>query len=168
MAALGRFISSLGGINSFSRYSTKVAANPLLRNERIQLVLSNRATVTSYLVRLYSSKVKDSRPHVNIGTIGHIDHGKTTLTAAITKVMAQQGTAKFKDYGDIDSAPQEQARGITINVCHVEYSTQNRHYAHTDCPGHLDYIKNMICGDVPDGWCYSCNRSYRWNNATNY
>ena len=87
-----------------------------------------------------------SKPHVNIGTIGHVDHGKTTLTAAITKVLAMKGGAEFKDYGNIDSAPEERARGITINTAHVEYETESRHYAHVDCPGHADYVKNMITG----------------------
>ena len=87
-----------------------------------------------------------SKPHVNIGTIGHVDHGKTTLTAAITKVLAMKGGAEFKDYSNIDSAPEERARGITINTAHVEYETEARHYAHVDCPGHADYVKNMITG----------------------
>lgn len=87
-----------------------------------------------------------SKPHVNIGTIGHVDHGKTTLTAAITKVLSESGKAKFKDYKDIDNAPEEKARGITIATAHVEYETEARHYAHIDCPGHADYIKNMITG----------------------
>jgi len=88
-----------------------------------------------------------SKPHVNIGTIGHVDHGKTTLTAAITKVLAEaNGTGSFIDYASIDKAPEEQARGITINSAHVEYQTDNRHYAHVDCPGHADYVKNMITG----------------------
>jgi elongation factor Tu len=86
------------------------------------------------------------KPHVNIGTIGHVDHGKTTLTAAITKVLAEQGGAKFRDYASIDNTPEEKARGITINSTHVEYETENRHYAHVDCPGHADYVKNMITG----------------------
>src|SRR5437870_7602935 len=86
------------------------------------------------------------KPHVNIGTIGHVDHGKTTLTAAITKVLAKRGGAKFRDYASIDNTPEEKARGITINATHVEYETANRHYAHVDCPGHADYIKNMITG----------------------
>ncbi len=86
------------------------------------------------------------KPHVNIGTIGHVDHGKTTLTAAITKVLADQGTAKYRDYASIDNSPEEKARGITINSTHVEYETANRHYAHVDCPGHADYVKNMITG----------------------
>ena len=86
------------------------------------------------------------KPHVNVGTIGHVDHGKTTLTAAITKVLASQGMAEFKAYDQIDKAPEEKARGITINATHVEYETANRHYAHVDCPGHADYVKNMITG----------------------
>jgi len=94
-----------------------------------------------------SKKVFDrTKPHVNIGTIGHVDHGKTTLTAAITKVLADGGRAKYKKYDDIDNAPEEKARGITINAAHVEYETDNRHYGHIDCPGHADYIKNMITG----------------------
>ena len=87
-----------------------------------------------------------TKPHVNIGTIGHVDHGKTTLTAAITKTLAMKGQAKFEDYSMIDKAPEERARGITINTAHVEYETDKRHYAHVDCPGHADYIKNMITG----------------------
>ena len=87
-----------------------------------------------------------SKPHVNIGTIGHVDHGKTTTTAAITKVLNLKGQAQFEDYSAIDSAPEEKARGITINTAHVEYETDNRHYAHVDCPGHADYVKNMITG----------------------
>ena len=87
-----------------------------------------------------------TKPHVNIGTIGHVDHGKTTLTAAITKVLAFQGGADFTDYANIDKAPEERERGITINTAHVEYDTENRHYAHVDCPGHADYVKNMITG----------------------
>ena len=91
-------------------------------------------------------KFERTKPHVNIGTIGHIDHGKTTLTAAITKYLAMCGGAEFTDYANIDKAPEEKARGITINTAHVEYETANRHYAHVDCPGHADYIKNMITG----------------------
>lgn len=87
-----------------------------------------------------------TKPHVNIGTIGHVDHGKTTLTAAITKVLSKKGYAKFEDYADIDKAPEERERGITINTAHVEYETDKRHYAHVDCPGHADYVKNMITG----------------------
>ena len=91
-------------------------------------------------------KFERTKPHVNIGTIGHVDHGKTTLTAAITKYLALQGKAQFEDYSNIDKAPEERERGITINTAHVEYETAKRHYAHVDCPGHADYIKNMITG----------------------
>jgi elongation factor Tu len=91
-------------------------------------------------------KFDRSKPHVNVGTIGHVDHGKTTLTAAITKVSAEKGKAEFRDYSQIDNAPEERERGITIATAHVEYSTENRHYAHVDCPGHADYVKNMITG----------------------
>ena len=92
------------------------------------------------------AKYDRSKPHVNIGTIGHVDHGKTTLTAAITKVLSEKGYAQFEDYADIDKAPEERERGITINTAHVEYETDKRHYAHVDCPGHADYVKNMITG----------------------
>jgi len=91
-------------------------------------------------------KFERVKPHVNIGTIGHIDHGKTTLTAAITKVLATLGKTQPKRYDEIDNAPEEKARGVTINVHHTEYETEKRHYAHIDCPGHVDYIKNMITG----------------------
>ena len=92
------------------------------------------------------AKFERNKPHVNIGTIGHVDHGKTTLTAAITKVLAMKGDAEFTDYSNIDKAPEERERGITINTAHVEYQTDKRHYAHVDCPGHADYVKNMITG----------------------
>ena len=92
------------------------------------------------------AKFDRSKPHVNIGTIGHVDHGKTTVTAAITKVLAAKGGAEFMDYANIDKAPEERERGITINTSHVEYQTEKRHYAHVDCPGHADYVKNMITG----------------------
>src|SRR5438552_6720882 len=91
-------------------------------------------------------KFERTKPHVNVGTIGHVDHGKTTLTAAITKVLALKGGAQFTSYDQIDNAPEERARGITIAIRHIEYQTDNRHYAHVDCPGHADYIKNMITG----------------------
>ena len=91
-------------------------------------------------------KFERTKPHCNIGTIGHVDHGKTTLTAAITKVLSEAGGASFSDYADIDKAPEEKARGITISTAHVEYETEGRHYAHVDCPGHADYVKNMITG----------------------
>ena len=92
------------------------------------------------------AKFERNKPHINIGTIGHVDHGKTTLTAAITKTLALEGLAEKKDYNNIDSAPEERERGITINTAHVEYETKNRHYAHVDCPGHADYVKNMVTG----------------------
>src|ERR1700756_316323 len=92
------------------------------------------------------AKFERNKPHCNIGTIGHVDHGKTSLTAAITKVLAETGGATFTAYDQIDKAPEEKARGITINTAHVEYETANRHYAHVDCPGHADYVKNMITG----------------------
>ena len=92
------------------------------------------------------AKFERNKPHINIGTIGHVDHGKTTLTAAITKVLAMKGDAEFTDYANIDKAPEERERGITINTSHVEYETDKRHYAHVDCPGHADYVKNMITG----------------------
>src|SRR5580765_3529035 len=92
------------------------------------------------------AKFERTKPHVNIGTMGHIDHGKTTLTAAITKVLSERGLADFTPFDQIDKAPEEKARGITISIAHVEYETDARHYAHVDCPGHADYIKNMITG----------------------
>ncbi|XP_072381867.1 elongation factor Tu [Diabrotica undecimpunctata] len=106
------------------------------------------ATVQYNQKRLYAEKkvFERTKPHCNVGTIGHVDHGKTTLTAAITKVLAEQKLAQARGYADIDNAPEEKARGITINVAHIEYQTENRHYGHTDCPGHADYIKNMITG----------------------
>ena len=110
---------------------------------------------------------KREKPHVNVGTIGHVDHGKTTLTAAITKFLAKKGGAKYRDYASIDNTPEEKARGITINSAHVEYETPNRHYAHVDCPGHADYVKNMVTGAAQmDGaiLVVGCNR---WAYATN-
>src|SRR6202007_3304226 len=92
---------------------------------------------------------KREKPHINVGTIGHVDHGKTTLTAAITSVLAKKGMAEVRAYESIDNAPEEKERGITINTAHVEYSTEKRHYAHVDCPGHADYVKNMITGAAP-------------------
>ena len=99
-----------------------------------------------------------NKPHVNIGTIGHVDHGKTTLTAAITLALSEKGLAKIKNYADIDAAPEERERGITINTAHVEYETVKRHYAHVDCPGHADYVKNMITGAAQmDGAILVCS-----------
>ena len=98
-----------------------------------------------------------NKPHCNIGTIGHVDHGKTTLTAAITKVLAETGGAQFTAYDQIDKAPEEKERGITISTAHVEYETEKRHYAHVDCPGHADYVKNMITGEAQmDGAILVC------------
>ncbi|PPJ58707.1 hypothetical protein CBER1_03979 [Cercospora berteroae] len=116
----------------------RVNANP------IQSALNTRGQ--QQFVRGYATVFERSKPHVNIGTIGHVDHGKTTLTAAITKRQAEKGYAKFLEYGAIDKAPEERKRGITISTAHIEYQTDNRHYAHVDCPGHADYIKNMITG----------------------
>src|SRR3954447_7880406 len=96
--------------------------------------------------KMAKAKFERNKPHCNIGTIGHVDHGKTTLTAAITKVLAETGGATFTDYANIDKAPEERERGITISTVHVEYETEARHYAHVDCPGHADYVKNMITG----------------------
>jgi len=106
---------------------------------------ANRFLSTSYTLQA-KEVFKRDKPHCNIGTIGHVDHGKTTLTAAITKVLAGKKLAQFRDYNQIDNAPEEKNRGITINIAHIEYATENRHYAHTDCPGHADFIKNMITG----------------------
>src|ERR1700750_1059850 len=97
------------------------------------------------------AKFERTKPHVNIGTMGHIDHGKTTLTAAITKILAARGLASYTPFDQIDKAPEEKQRGITISIAHVEYETENRHYAHVDMPGHADYIKNMITGAAQVG-----------------
>ena len=93
-----------------------------------------------------------TKPHVNVGTIGQVDHGKTTLTEAMTLILNKQGLAQARSFDSIDNAPEERERGITINTAHVEYESVNRHYAHVDCPGHADYIKNMITGAAPNGW----------------
>ena len=113
------------------------------------LTFSCQRTLATSSISLEKQVFKRDKPHCNIGTIGHVDHGKTTLTAAITKVLAGKDAsfAKFRDYGTIDNAPEERNRGITINVAHIEYATENRHYAHTDCPGHADFVKNMITGE---------------------
>ena len=108
--------------------------------------LMTRVRFPSPAPDMAKEKFERSKPHCNIGTIGHVDHGKTTLTAAITKVLSEKGDAEFVDYANIDKAPEERARGITINTSHVEYETEKRHYAHVDCPGHADYVKNMITG----------------------
>ena len=115
---------------------------------KVLCLLSQRCWVADRRECLSTDAAKSDllKPHANIGTIGHVDHGKTTLTAAITKVLQKDGLAKFVSYDAIDKAPEEKARGITINIAHVEYSTAFRHYAHTDCPGHADFVKNMISG----------------------
>jgi len=120
---------------------------PVASSQLLTFSCRRQKLSTSPLI-LEKQVFKRDKPHCNIGTIGHVDHGKTTLTAAITKVLASKDSsfAKFRDYGSIDHAPEERNRGITINVAHIEYSTQNRHYAHTDCPGHADFVKNMITG----------------------
>ena len=109
-------------------------------------------------LKMAKSKFERTKPHVNVGTIGHVDHGKTTLTAAITTVLAAKFGGEAKGYDQIDAAPEEKARGITINTAHVEYETANRHYAHVDCPGHADYVKNMITGAAQmDGAILVCS-----------
>ena len=111
-----------------------------------------------------------TKPHVNIGTIGHVDHGKTTLTAAITTVLAKQGLSEVKSFDQIDNAPEEKERGITINTAHVEYETAKRHYAHVDCPGHADYVKNMVTGAAQmdgDSSCQSCLTMVNVTDCTN-
>ena len=112
-------------------------------------------------------KFERNKPHCNIGTIGHVDHGKTTLTAAITKVLAEAGGADYTAYDQIDKAPEEKARGITISTAHVEYETEARHYAHVDCPGHADYVKKYDYRCSSDGWSYFSRIGSRWPNATN-
>ncbi|KAK1144030.1 translation elongation factor Tu [Aspergillus melleus] len=129
------------------------SANLLLRSSRASLLRPRAVNPVQHVflgdklaARGMASAFERSKPHVNIGTIGHVDHGKTTLTAAITKYQASKGLATFLEYGAIDKAPEERKRGITISSAHIEFSTQDRHYAHVDCPGHADYIKNMITG----------------------
>lgn len=144
---------------AFGAYSLLRCSGSLFsRTVRSSLRRSNccQASVKFHTSRLLSfasatqtpptKKTAAIKPHCNVGTIGHIDHGKTTLTAAITRVLAADGGTRFVSFDEIDRAPEEQSRGITINACHVEYSTAARHYAHTDCPGHADYVKNMITG----------------------
>ena len=116
-----------------------------LNGNRAEVAAATSGAAPSSFRRCFST-FERTKPHVNIGTIGHVDHGKTTLTAAITKVMAEEAGAEFRAFDQIDNAPEERARGITIASSHVEYETENRHYAHVDCPGHADYVKNMITG----------------------
>ncbi|XP_028267655.1 elongation factor Tu, mitochondrial [Parambassis ranga] len=132
-------------------FSALQLSSPSLLHSSFKLcaVPVSRRTFAAEAKKTYSR----DKPHVNIGTIGHVDHGKTTLTAAITKVLSGAGGAHYKKYEDIDNAPEEKARGITINASHVEYATANRHYAHTDCPGHADYVKNMITGTAQMDGC---------------
>ncbi|CRK31009.1 hypothetical protein BN1708_018604, partial [Verticillium longisporum] len=133
--------------------ATFKAISPFLRTTRASLrtgyanplAAAFKKQGASPFFRTYAVYARD-KPHVNIGTIGHVDHGKTTLSAAITKRQAEKGLANFLEYGAIDKAPEERKRGITISTAHIEYSTENRHYSHVDCPGHADYIKNMITG----------------------
>jgi elongation factor Tu len=106
----------------------------------------NLQQLTQQLFNMAKEKFDRSKPHVNVGTIGHVDHGKTTLTAAITLCLAEKGWSVFRSFDSIDNAPEEKERGITINTAHIEYQTLNRHYAHVDCPGHADYVKNMVTG----------------------
>ncbi|XP_026472469.1 elongation factor Tu, mitochondrial [Ctenocephalides felis] len=142
-----------------SYITSRAILSPILRQTLKRLILFNESSLCKYPVssilcisphrRSYATEKKvflRDKPHCNVGTIGHVDHGKTTLTAAITKVLADRDMAESKGYAEIDNAPEERARGITINVAHIEYQTENRHYGHTDCPGHADYIKNMITG----------------------
>lgn len=150
-------MSCLLGLYSLLRSRSVICANTVCNSLSSRLRLSNFNRLSADFVPVprrwfasatQPSTVKNSgtKQHCNVGTIGHIDHGKTTLTAAITRVLAADGQTRYVSFDDIDRAPEEQARGITINACHVEYSTATRHYAHTDCPGHADYVKNMVTG----------------------
>lgn len=131
-----------------------------IKSPSLPRLLINRQKQTSLIRHFSETTTQPLKNHANIGTIGHVDHGKTTLTAAITKVLQKDGLAKFVSYDAIDKAPEEKARGITINIAHVEYSTQNRHYAHTDCPGHADFVKNMISGTSQMVSSLSLNYNY--------
>src|SRR5436309_13272801 len=127
--------------------TTRCSSPPTSRPPRTSVKRSWRRLPVKELGEIMGKeKFNRSKPHVNIGTIGHVDHGKTTLTAAITKVLASKGLASFVAFDQIDKAPEERERGITIATAHVEYSSEKRHYAHVDCPGHADYVKNMITG----------------------
>ena len=152
-------MSSLLGLYSLLRSCSVVSVKAVRQKFQSHLRLSNFSRLSADFgvghCRSFASAAKPSsataktagtKPHCNVGTIGHIDHGKTTLTAAITRVLAADGETRYVSFDEIDRAPEERARGITINACHVEYSTAARHYAHTDCPGHADYVKNMVTG----------------------
>ncbi|CUA73891.1 elongation factor EF-Tu [Rhizoctonia solani] len=145
---IGRGIARRAAVASVPASARSLATKPARpAMARPTTLTPFRARVTIGAIRSYAdNKFSRAKPHLNIGTIGHVDHGKTTLTAAITKVLAESGGGKFVDYSQIDKAPEEKARGITINSSHVEYETDARHYGHIDCPGHADYIKNMITG----------------------
>lgn len=135
---------------NYETYVSWTGVHKTIGQEMLRNVLIRRTICDFYHnLKLGVKNLSNSaarKPHLNIGTIGHVDHGKTTLTAAITKILAEKNQAKYRAYDEIDNAPEERARGITIATAHVEYETENRHYAHIDCPGHADYIKNMITG----------------------
>ncbi|KAF9910114.1 translation elongation factor Tu [Linnemannia zychae] len=140
LSTLGRSMLATNPVSVAQKVASSLVQSSTMRTAlTVPRMVARRTMATD-------GKFSRSKPHVNIGTIGHVDHGKTTLTAAITKTLATLGQAEFKDYNQIDKAPEEKARGITISTAHVEYETANRHYAHVDCPGHADYIKNMITG----------------------
>ncbi|XP_053116655.1 elongation factor Tu, mitochondrial [Hemicordylus capensis] len=149
LVARGGIYGVLGLRGCLSRHLQGVLATPAIPYTAFH---GQAFFIRGFAVEAKKTYVRD-KPHVNVGTIGHVDHGKTTLTAAITKILSEAGGAQFKKYEDIDNAPEEKARGITINASHVEYSTANRHYSHTDCPGHADYVKNMITGTAPLDGC---------------
>ncbi|KAH6574175.1 hypothetical protein BASA62_002565 [Batrachochytrium salamandrivorans] len=144
-ATSGRQLSTPAVRSLQSAYVTR-SYLPGTAKSLVQIHSSTVSPTISRIARQAMSTYSRDKPHINIGTIGHVDHGKTTLTAAITKVLAKKNGAEFRDYASIDKAPEERARGITISTTHVEYETDGRHYAHVDCPGHADYIKNMITG----------------------
>ncbi|XP_070586423.1 elongation factor Tu, mitochondrial-like [Erythrolamprus reginae] len=149
LLARGRLCGGSGLRGCLSQYLQNILLKPPVHSTSFSGL---EFPVRCFAVEAKKVFVRD-KPHLNIGTIGHVDHGKTTLTAAITKILSETGSAQYKKYEDIDNAPEEKARGITINASHVEYSTANRHYGHTDCPGHADYIKNMIIGTAPLDGC---------------
>ncbi|KAJ1339290.1 translation elongation factor Tu [Batrachochytrium salamandrivorans] len=146
-ATSGRQLSTPAVRSLQSAYVTR-SYLPGTAKSLVQIHSSTVSPTISRIARQAMSTYSRDKPHINIGTIGHVDHGKTTLTAAITKVLAKKNGAEFRDYASIDKAPEERARGITISTTHVEYETDGRHYAHVDCPGHADYIKNMITGAI--------------------